>query len=67
VPLHLQDVYARLRYKSGDFPISEQLAQEVLSLPIYPELMREEQEYIVETIVKFYSRGKIKEPVIHRP
>ncbi len=50
LPLHLQKVYHRLGYKKGDFPVAEECAKEVISLPIYPELKREEIEYIVETL-----------------
>lgn len=53
VPLHLQDVYKHLNYKRGDFPISEQLSDEALSLPIYPELTNEQQEYTVKKIGEF--------------
>jgi dTDP-4-amino-4,6-dideoxygalactose transaminase len=56
VPLHLQDVYKNLGYKKGDFPISEKLSDEVLSLPIYPELTVTQQDYIVDKIVEFYKR-----------
>jgi len=38
IPIHLQPAYADLRYKPGDFPVSEQAAAEVLSLPMFPEL-----------------------------
>jgi dTDP-4-amino-4,6-dideoxygalactose transaminase len=38
VPVHLQEAYADLMYKSGDFPCTEQVAKEVLSLPMYPEI-----------------------------
>lgn len=64
VPLHLQDVYKHLNYKRGDFPISEQLSDEVLSLPIYPELTEEQQEYIVEKIGEFDKvNSQTREPV----
>jgi len=51
VSLHLQDVYARLGGKKGDFPESERAQDEVLSLPIYPE-MTEEQVAQVATALK---------------
>lgn len=38
IPLHLQQAFQHLNYKKGDFPISEKLADQVLSLPMYPEL-----------------------------
>ena len=51
--LHLQEVYQSLGYKSGDFPKSEQAQEEVLSLPMYPELTTEQIEKIAEVIRKF--------------
>jgi dTDP-4-amino-4,6-dideoxygalactose transaminase len=56
VPLHLQDVYAHLGFKIGDFPVAEKLADEVLTLPLYPELTREAQEYIAGKISEFYGK-----------
>ncbi|MGQ9608952.1 MAG: DegT/DnrJ/EryC1/StrS family aminotransferase [bacterium] len=52
VPLHLQKCFSELGYKEGDLPISEDSAKSTLALPIYPELSREQQEIIVETIRK---------------
>jgi dTDP-4-amino-4,6-dideoxygalactose transaminase len=54
-PLHLQDCFAELGYKQGDMPVAEKLCKEVLSLPVYPELLREEIEYVAETVLKFYG------------
>lgn len=47
VPLHLQPVYEYLGYQPGRLPVAEQLAQEVLSLPMFPELSQEQQEQIL--------------------
>ncbi len=48
--LHLQEVYRDLGYKAGDFPVAEQMQEEVLSLPMYPELEEKEIEEIVTRI-----------------
>ncbi len=50
VPLHLQECYKSLGYKEGDLPVTETKAQEVISIPIYPELTGEEQNFVIETI-----------------
>lgn len=50
VPLHLQPVYEHLGYQAGRLPVSEQLAQEVLSLPMFPELSPEQQEQIIDAL-----------------
>lgn len=54
IPLHIQPVFKGLGYKKGDFPVAEKAAEEVLSLPMYPELKYEEQDYVVKKIVEFY-------------
>ncbi len=52
-PLHLQPLYSTLGHKAGDFPHAERAAQEVLSLPIFPELRKEQIASVVETIAEF--------------
>lgn len=54
--LHMQRAFSALGYKEGDFPHSEAAGREVLSLPIYPELRREQLESVVQTISDFYSQ-----------
>jgi dTDP-4-amino-4,6-dideoxygalactose transaminase len=56
LPLHLQQCFADLGYRPGDFPVSERLAKESLSLPVYPELPAEDQAYVCEQIRAFYQR-----------
>ena len=55
IPLHLQGAYRELGYKEGDFPVSERSASRILSLPVYPELKKEEIRYIKNTINEFVS------------
>ncbi len=56
VPLHAQECYAELGYRPGALPVSEQKANEVISLPVFPELTEDEQQYVIEIIKAFYSR-----------
>ena len=55
-PLHLQSCFKYLGYKKGDFPESEKAAKEVISLPIYPELSKKEQDFIINRIKEFYQK-----------
>jgi dTDP-4-amino-4,6-dideoxygalactose transaminase len=55
LPLHLQASLANLGYKKGDFPVTEQAAEEVLALPMYPELREDEQQTVIDAIASFYS------------
>lgn len=53
IPPHLQQAYAHLGYKAGDFPIAEAMAREVLSLPMGPQLSAEDQEKVIATLLDF--------------
>ncbi|GBE37510.1 dTDP-3-amino-3,6-dideoxy-alpha-D-galactopyranose transaminase [bacterium BMS3Bbin08] len=55
VPLHLQKAYKNLGHRAGDFPVSEKIAKEILSLPMYPDLTGQQQERVVETIKKWIT------------
>jgi len=50
IPLHMQPCFRGLGYKAGDFPVAEKAAQEVLSLPVFPEMTTEQQDYVINTI-----------------
>ncbi len=56
LPVHLQLAYRELGYKEGDFPETEKVSQEILSLPIFPELTEEEIKYISQSIMGFYNK-----------
>lgn len=55
IPLHLQPCFTELGYKKGEFPETEELAENGLSLPMYPELNDEQIEYVCESIKQFFS------------
>jgi dTDP-4-amino-4,6-dideoxygalactose transaminase len=56
IPLHLQECYSFLKYQQGDLPNSERASEEVLALPIYPELTEDQQTLVVERIRAFYKK-----------
>jgi dTDP-3-amino-3,4,6-trideoxy-alpha-D-glucose transaminase len=56
-PPHLSGAYAHLGFDKGSFPVAEQLAQEVLSLPIFPGISASEIERVVESIRSWFARG----------
>jgi dTDP-4-amino-4,6-dideoxygalactose transaminase/acetyltransferase-like isoleucine patch superfamily enzyme len=56
IPVHLQPAYADLGYKAGEFPHSERAAQEVLSLPLFPELTREMQALVSTAVWQAQER-----------
>lgn len=56
LPLHVQPVFADLGYKEGDLPETEKAAREAISLPMFPELKTEQQEYVVAKIAEFYGK-----------
>ena len=56
VPIHLQPAYKELGYKKGDFPVTEAAAEEILSLPVFPELEEKEIEYVVSSIQEYKNK-----------
>jgi dTDP-4-amino-4,6-dideoxygalactose transaminase len=55
IPLHMQAAFKQLGYKAGDFPVTEKAANEILSLPMYPELTPEMIKYVAQNIRAFYA------------
>jgi dTDP-4-amino-4,6-dideoxygalactose transaminase len=56
VPVHLQPAYAALGHRPGDFSISEKIAQECLSLPMYPDLGEDDQQRVVSVLKQALAR-----------
>jgi len=54
LPLHLQEAFAYLGYKRGDLPESEAASEQVLALPVFPEMTDDQQNLVVESIAAFY-------------
>lgn len=54
VPPHLQNAYAFLNIKKGELPVSEEISDTILSLPIYPGLTEEQQQKVIDTVKSFY-------------
>jgi len=55
IPIHLQEAARELGYRRGDFPVAERHAEEILSLPMFPDLTAEQLEYVAQTIGEFYG------------
>ncbi|MFY9909019.1 MAG: DegT/DnrJ/EryC1/StrS family aminotransferase [Candidatus Sulfotelmatobacter sp.] len=53
VPLHLQKAYSALNYGEGDFPVTEKVTPEIVSLPMFPQLTAEQQASVVDGVVSF--------------
>jgi dTDP-4-amino-4,6-dideoxygalactose transaminase len=63
IPLHLQRAYESLEYKAGDFPITEKLANQIISLPMFPHLKSEHQERVAEEMLRF-EQGRLSDAKI---
>jgi dTDP-4-amino-4,6-dideoxygalactose transaminase len=55
MPLHLQKCFSYLGYKKGDFPVAEKVSENIIALPIYPEITEEEVDFVCQTIKNFYK------------
>jgi dTDP-4-amino-4,6-dideoxygalactose transaminase len=57
IPLHLQKAYEVLGYKTGDFPVTERVAREIVSLPMFPTLTAEQQARVADAVLQFVERS----------
>lgn len=55
IPLHLQKAYSNLGYKNGDFPVTERVASEIVSLPMFPQLQPEQQDHVAQKLKEFVA------------
>ena len=55
IPLHLQKAYASMGYKKGDFPVTERIAEQIVSLPMFPQLRRDQQVAVAEKVTEFVN------------
>ncbi len=55
IPVHLLDYYRNQGWKKGDFPVAENYYEHTISLPMYPSLSDEEQDYVIEQVKAFYA------------
>ncbi len=56
IPLHMQKAYTDTRYKEGDFPITEHLCANVISLPMHTEMSTDDLQYITESVLEFLNK-----------
>jgi UDP-2-acetamido-2-deoxy-ribo-hexuluronate aminotransferase len=57
IPLHLQKAFSHLHYQKGDFPKTEKISDEILSLPLYPTLSNSLQQYIINSLIEFLNKN----------
>jgi dTDP-4-amino-4,6-dideoxygalactose transaminase len=56
IPLHMQKAYTDPRYKQGDFPVTEHLCANVISLPMHTELTTDDLQYITDSVLEFLNK-----------
>ncbi len=54
IPVHLQPYYKQFGWKKGDFPVAENFYEKALSLPMFPSLTDEEQNFVIKKVIEFY-------------
>ena len=67
IPLHLQKAYESKRYSAGDFPVATRVAEEIVSLPMYPQLQAHQQARVAEQIAAFTSGTRERLDSMLRP
>lgn len=60
VPLHLQGAFVELGYKKGDFPVTEELSKTLFAIPVFPELLDEEKNYIIKALTEAITERSAK-------
>ena len=55
IPIHLQPYFSNLGFKEGDFPISERYYKNAISLPIFPKLTKDDQNFVIQTLKNFFK------------
>ena len=58
IPCHLMPYYRSRGWKEGDFPLAEEYYRRCISLPMYPTLKPEEQQFVISSVLEFYEKGK---------
>jgi dTDP-4-amino-4,6-dideoxygalactose transaminase len=66
IPIHLQPAYRDLGYEKGSFPVTEVYADQILSLPMYAELIPDSIEYVAETIKDYVLEYRV-ESLVSQP
>jgi len=56
IPVHMQKTYEHLGYKEGDLPVTEEACTMTFALPLFPEITKEQQEYVVSVVKKFFNK-----------
>ena len=56
-PLHLQKVYENMGFKVGDYPVAEDISKQILPLPMYPELTKEQLDQVIGAILGFFTQA----------
>ena len=59
IPVHRQPYYENMGFKKGDFPEAEKFYQEVISIPMYPDLKEEKQQHVIDTLKKAFEVYRI--------
>lgn len=62
IPLHLQKAYQHLGHKKGDFPVTERVAEEIVSLPMFPQLTRAQQDEVATRVKEFATSRVVSGP-----
>jgi dTDP-4-amino-4,6-dideoxygalactose transaminase len=59
IPLHQQKAYEHLGYNTGDFPVTERIAREIVSLPLFPQLLYSQQDQVVSAVKEFLAANVV--------